>query len=68
MDGIVFFHRMSRTTIFADLVQAFGDEYLRIRWKPGQRLLARRIEGTTLQGGAPAPLEWRLSFLDALSA
>jgi hypothetical protein len=68
MDEIVFFHRLSRTAIFADLVQAFSDEYLRTRWKPWQRALARRIEGTTLQGGARAPLEWRLSFLDRRSA
>jgi hypothetical protein len=68
MDEIVFFHRMSRTAIFADLVQAFSDEFLRTRWKPWQRVLARHIEGTTLRGGARAPLEWRLSFLDRRSA
>lgn len=60
MDEIVFFHRASRTAIFADLIEAFGDEFLCAHWRWWQRRLAR-FDGITAH--APhAPLEWRLSF------
>jgi len=63
LDEIAFFHRTSGTAIFGDLVQALGEEYLRMKWKPWQRCLARLL-GITVRGGARAPLDVRLSFLD----
>jgi hypothetical protein len=63
LDEIVFFHKASRVAIFGDLVQAFGDDYLRTSWKPWQRGLAR-LGGITASAGAHAPLDLRLSFLN----
>jgi hypothetical protein len=63
LDEIVFFHRESGTAVFGDLVQAFGEEYLRKRWKPWQRRLAQWL-GITARSGARAPLDVRLSFID----
>lgn len=63
LDEIVFFHQASRTAIVADLVQAFGEDYLRTRWKPWQRRVAALL-GITARCGAQAPLDLRLSFLD----
>ena len=63
LDEIVFFHRASRTAIFADLIQAFGDRYLRAKWKPWQRRMARTL-GITASAGGYAPLDLRLSFLN----
>jgi len=67
LDEIVFFHKASGTAIFGDLVQAFGDRYLRERWKPWQRTMARLL-GITARAGAHAPLDMRLSFLGRRSA
>ena len=63
LDEVAFFHRASGTAIFGDLVQAFGEDYLRTKWKPWQRCLAR-LSGITALTGARAPLDLRLSFLD----
>ncbi|CCJ05958.1 hypothetical protein [Methylocystis sp. SC2] len=61
MDEIVFFHRPSGVAIFADLIEAFSDQFLCAHWSAWRRWLAR-LDGITL--AAPhAPLEWRLSFL-----
>ena len=61
MDEIVFFHRPSGVAIFADLIEAFSEEFLCAHWSGWRRWLAR-LDGITL--AAPhAPLEWRLSFL-----
>ena len=62
LDEIVFFHKASGTVLFGDLVQAFSDAYLRARWKPWQRRLAR-VSGITVSAGAHAPLDLRLSFI-----
>ena len=40
-DEAVFFHRPSRTAIFADLIQAFDDAFLKQNWSWWQRPLAR---------------------------
>lgn len=62
MDEIVFFHHPSGVAIFADLIEAFSDEFLCAHWSWWRRWLAR-LDGITY--AAPhAPLEWRLSFLD----
>lgn len=63
LDEVAFFHRVSSTAIFGDLVQAFSEDYLRTKWKPWQRCLAR-LSGITALTGARAPLDLRLSFLD----
>jgi len=61
MDEIVFFHCPSGVAIFADLIEAFNEEFLCAHWSAWRRWLAR-LDGITL--AAPhAPLEWRLSFL-----
>ncbi|MGD9543448.1 MAG: DUF4336 domain-containing protein [Methylocystis sp.] len=62
MDEIVFFHRPSGVVIFADLIEAFSDEFLCAHWNWWRRWLAR-LDGITL-ASPHAPLEWRLSFLD----
>ena len=64
MDEIVFFHRSSHTAIFADLIQAFSEEYLRSRWKPWQRLVIGHHASITLAGGGGTPIDWRLSFFN----
>ncbi|WP_271599481.1 MULTISPECIES: DUF4336 domain-containing protein [Bradyrhizobium] len=67
LDEIAFFHKASRIAIFGDLVQAFDEDYLRVKWKPWQRWLAR-LSGITALAGARAPLDLRLSFIDRRSA
>ena len=62
MDEVVFFHRVSRTVIVADLIEAFCDRFLREHWSWWQRPLAH-LDGI-VAGRALAPLEWRLSFLN----
>jgi len=59
-DDIVFFHRASRTAIFADLIQTFTDDFLRAHWRPWQRMLASA--GGIVAAKAQAPQDWRLSF------
>ncbi len=66
MDEIVFFHRPSRTAIFADLIEAFTDAFLDEHWSWWQRPLAR-LDGITAHHPLP-PLEWRLSFTDRTAA
>jgi hypothetical protein len=61
MDEIVFFHAPSRTAIFADLIQAFDEEFLRAHHAWWQRPLAALDGLTASRPGAPR--EWRLSFL-----
>ena len=66
MDEFVFFHRPSRTAIFADLIEAFSERFLREHWRWWQRQLAR-VDGI-MEDQALAPLEWRLSFLNRAPA
>lgn len=63
MDEIVFFHRASRTAIFADLIENFSDAFLRSTpgWQ-GWRTRLAHYWGITEPHGM-APLEWRLSFV-----
>jgi hypothetical protein len=65
MDEIVFFHRRSATTIVADLIQTFSDDFLREHW--GWWRCLARLDGLT-QDQACAPLEWRLSFINRAPA
>ncbi len=60
MDEVVFFHRASRTAIFADLIEAFSEDFLQQHWRWWQRPLAR-LDGITAKS-PHAPGEWRLSF------
>jgi hypothetical protein len=62
MTEAVFFHRASRTAIFADLIENFPHD-----WFKGWRGLLARLDGIV----APkcgAPREWRASFLDRRAA
>ncbi|HEY1707646.1 MAG TPA: DUF4336 domain-containing protein [Rhizomicrobium sp.] len=53
----VFFHRNSRTALFADLIENFAPD-----WFSGWRGWVARLDGIVApQGGAPR--EWRLTFL-----
>jgi hypothetical protein len=61
MDEIVFLHRPSATAIVADLIQTFGDAFLRERW--GWYRFLARLDGITRDQAGP-PREWRLSFID----
>jgi hypothetical protein len=57
MEEVVFFHRVSRTAIFGDLIQRFPDE-VATGWK-GTLL---RLDDLVGPHGS-TPREWRLSFL-----
>ncbi|MGH7813718.1 MAG: DUF4336 domain-containing protein [Candidatus Binataceae bacterium] len=63
MDEVVFFHRASRTAIFADLIENFSMEFLRTTpgWKGWRTAVAKLWKITEPHGYAP--LEWRLSFI-----
>jgi len=58
MTEIVFFHRQSRTAIFADLIENF-----RPSWFSGWKGWLARMDGIVMPHGG-APREWRLSFLN----
>jgi len=53
---IVFFHRASRTAIFADLIENF-----RPGWFKGWKGWLARLDGIVMPNGG-APREWRLTF------
>jgi hypothetical protein len=55
---IVFFHRESRTAIFADLIENFRPD-----WFKGWKGWLARLDGIVGPFGG-APREWRLSFLN----
>lgn len=61
MDEVVFYHRASRTVIVADLIEAFGDHFLRKYWLGWRRQLAYLGGITSANPGAP--LDWRLTFV-----
>jgi hypothetical protein len=65
MDEIVFLHRPSGTVIIADLIQTFGDGFLKKHW--GFWSFLARLDGLT-KDKALAPLEWRLSFINRAPA
>ncbi|HEY8950810.1 MAG TPA: DUF4336 domain-containing protein [Rhizomicrobium sp.] len=56
MNEIVFFHRKSRTAIFADLIENF-----RPGWFKGWKGWLARLDGIVMPNGG-APREWRLTF------
>jgi hypothetical protein len=56
MTEIVFFHRESRTAIFADLIENFSDD-----WFKGWKGWLARLDGIVGPYGG-APREWRLTF------
>ena len=66
LDEIAFFHRPSRAAIFADLIQAFDDAFLRRNWPFWGRPLARLDGIASADPGAPR--EWRLSFVDRVAS
>jgi hypothetical protein len=55
---VVFFHRRSRTALFADLIQNFPRD-----WFKGWRGVVARLDGIVAPNPG-APREWRASFLD----
>jgi hypothetical protein len=59
---VVFFHRASRTVLFADLI-----ENLRRDWFTGWRRFVARLDGIVAPNPG-APREWRASFLDRRAA
>jgi hypothetical protein len=61
MDEIVFFHRAAHCVILADLIEAFGDDFLQEHWHRWQRPLARL--GGIHADDPHAPLDWRMTFL-----
>lgn len=60
MDELVFFHRPSRTAIFADLSENFSEEFLKAHWPWWMRPIARIWK--IVEGYGYAPLEWRITF------
>jgi len=60
MDEVVFFHLSTRTAMFADLIQAFDDAFLRRHWSWWRRPLARLGGISAANPGAPS--DWRSSF------
>ncbi len=63
MDEVVFFHRRSRTALFADLIENFSPGFLSDTpgWRGWRGTIARIWQITEPCG--MAPLEWRLSFV-----
>jgi hypothetical protein len=62
MTEIVFFHRASRTALFADLIENF-----RPGWFTGWRGVLARLDGIVMPHPG-APREWRLSFTNRRAA
>jgi hypothetical protein len=62
MTEIVFFHRASRTALFADLIENF-----RPGWFTGWRGIVARLDGIVAPN-AGAPREWRLTFRNRKAA
>lgn len=62
MTEVVFFHRASRTAIFADLIENFSTDWFR-----GWRGLVARLDGIVAPHPG-APREWRASFLNRRAA
>ena len=62
MTEVVFFHRASRTAIFADLIENLPRD-----WFKGWRAFAARLDGIVAPNPG-APREWRLSFINRRGA
>jgi hypothetical protein len=62
MTEIVFFHRKSRTAIFADLIENFPPS-----WFTGWRGFLARLDGI-VSPNPGAPREWRLTFINRAAA
>lgn len=62
MTEIVFFHRASRTALFADLIENF-----RPGWFKGWRGVVARLDGIVMPNPG-APREWRLTFTSRRAA
>jgi hypothetical protein len=62
MTEIVFFHRESRTAIFADLIENFSED-----WFKGWKGWLARLDGIVGPYGG-APREWRFSFRNRKTA
>lgn len=60
MEEIVFFHKSSRTVIFADMTENFSKEFLEKHWSWWQRPLARCAK--IVEPFGRAPMEWRWSW------
>ena len=60
MDEVVFFHKPSRTAIFADLSENFSEHFLKEHWPWWARPIARLWK--IVEGYGYAPLEWRITF------
>jgi hypothetical protein len=62
MTEAVFFHRLSRTAIFADLIENLPRDFA-----AGWRGILARLDGIT-EPNPGAPREWRASFIDRKAA
>jgi len=60
IDEVTFYHRASRTAIFADLSENFSRDFIDRHWKAWQRPIARLWKIVEPHGFAP--LEFRASF------
>ncbi|HEX3653642.1 MAG TPA: DUF4336 domain-containing protein [Rhizomicrobium sp.] len=56
MTEVVFFHRLSRTALFADLIENFRPD-----WFTGWRGVVARLDGIVMPN-AGAPRDWRFTF------
>lgn len=61
-DEVVFFHKPSRTVIFADLTVNFSQDFLEAHWSWWKRIIAR-LWGI-VEGYGYAPLEFRLTWFN----
>jgi hypothetical protein len=66
VDELIFFHRVSRTAIIADLSQTFSDAFLKRHWPWWMRLIARLSK--MVEGWGYAPIDYRISFRSRASA
>jgi hypothetical protein len=66
LDEVVFFHRLSRTAILADLSENFSAAFLEAHWSPWKRTIARIWK--IMEPWGLAPLELRLSWFKRTAA
>jgi hypothetical protein len=60
VDELIFFHRLSRTAIIADLSQTFSQAFLNSHWPWWMRPIARLSK--MVEGWGYPPIDYRLSF------
>lgn len=66
VEEVIFFHRVSRTAIIADLSQTFNEAFLRQHWPWWMRPIARLSKMT--EGWGYPPIDYRISFRQRATA